>query len=84
MMSYNSTLMDFVEEETVCQSWQWNFRIAVICYKYVKSIIVKDFDILLFQDAKVVTIFNMIAVPCFVYQGAVGLIGDLITEMLYK
>jgi hypothetical protein len=24
--------------------------------------------ILLFQDAKVVTIFNMIAVPCFVYQ----------------
>ena len=36
-----------------------------------------------FQDAKVVTIFNMIAVPCFVYQGAVGLIGDLIHEFPY-
>ena len=24
------------------------------------------------QDAKVVTIFNMIAVPCFVYQGHSG------------
>ena len=36
--------------------------------------------IIFFQDAKVVTIFNMIAVPCFVYQGAVGLIGDLIHE----
>jgi hypothetical protein len=28
------------------------------------------------QDAKVVTVFNMIAVPCFVYQGAVGLLGQ--------
>ena len=42
------------------------------------------------QDAKVVTVFNMIAVPCFVYQvgscrlacphhltqGAVGLLGE--------
>jgi len=37
----------------------------------------------LLQDAKVVTIFNMIAVPCFVYQGAVGLIGDLIQEISY-
>ena len=33
------------------------------------------------QDAKVVTIFNMIAVPCFVYQGAVGLIGDIIYQV---
>ena len=34
------------------------------------------FIYIFFQDAKVVTIFNMIAVPCFVYQGAVGLLGE--------
>ena len=36
----------------------------------------KVIKIKFFQDAKVVTIFNMIAVPCFVYQGAVGLLGE--------
>ena len=36
----------------------------------------------IFQDAKVVTIFNMIAVPCFVYQGAVGLLGERLQNII--
>ena len=34
------------------------------------------------KDAKVVTIFNMIAVPCFVYQGAVGLLGERLEHLV--
>jgi len=40
----------------------------------------KNCDLL--QDAKVVTIFNMIAVPCFVYQGAVGLLGERLQNII--
>ena len=36
----------------------------------------------IFQDAKVVTIFNMIAVPCFEYQGAVGLLGERLQNII--
>jgi len=35
----------------------------------------------LLQDAKVVTIFNMIAVPCFVYQGAVNILGEKVEHV---
>ena len=84
MRIFRNTHMDYVEEGIVCPYWLWSYKIAVISYKYGSFIVRYNiFYFNLFKDAKVVTIFNMIAVPCFVYQGAVGLIGDLIQELAY-
>ena len=59
------------EVTVVCLRWLWTCKRAVICSRSVQifqSLSHISCQHLLSQDAKVVTVFNMIAVPCFVYQ----------------